>query len=183
MTDIVSLNEQQLKIKLFETLCNDFVFRTEVCGTHIHGEKVRIDYLAWPKQHLINNGFPKVVIGIEVKAPGMGSVSKGHDLIAQAVTYKYSTFVDNICPELIFIYPGFDSFFGYHGKEVVCSVSSICQHLNIGCVSTLLRGWEMHFAGGLFYSSMTGKGKIANVGTKNYVGNASVARSLVGQNA
>uniref|UniRef100_UPI001C2FDB2B hypothetical protein n=1 Tax=Pantoea sp. GbtcB22 TaxID=2824767 RepID=UPI001C2FDB2B len=47
---------------------NDFHIYQEVVGTHVTvGLKVRIDYVIYPKAHLLNHGVEPAPFGIEVK--------------------------------------------------------------------------------------------------------------------
>ncbi|WP_406639039.1 hypothetical protein [Pectobacterium brasiliense] len=61
-------SEAELKEWMFNLLKYDFHIYQEVTGTHItENLKVRIDYVLYPKAHLVKQGFEPAPFGIEVK--------------------------------------------------------------------------------------------------------------------
>ncbi len=63
-------NEAQQKAEAIQKILGaDFELLPEVNGRNMVEErKVRIDFLAYPKKHLIENGFDNRVFGIEAKS-------------------------------------------------------------------------------------------------------------------
>ena len=93
-----ALGEKELKIKCSNLLKNDFNIAENLCGFDmIYKKKVIIDFMIFPKEHLIENGFDPVWFGLEVKhfgAPGQsGKMSR---FLWQCVSYVQSEFnIDN----------------------------------------------------------------------------------------
>lgn len=90
--------EEKLQQELLKTIQSDFVIYPQVEGRHLiyQTEKVRIDFLLYPKQHLIENGFDPIWFGIEVKHFGkIGETGKMSRFIWQCVSYVQSEFKVN----------------------------------------------------------------------------------------
>ena len=65
------MNEPQLKSYLLQYFGKDFIVRDEVEGNFlVDGTPVKIDYLMYPSEKLIEQGFAKEWFGVEVKAIG-----------------------------------------------------------------------------------------------------------------
>jgi hypothetical protein len=61
-------NEDCLKNKIKEMLDDDFILRDSVKGINpVENKKVIIDYMLYPKIHLIENGFDPHWVGVEIK--------------------------------------------------------------------------------------------------------------------
>ncbi|HSM57745.1 MAG TPA: hypothetical protein VK879_16450, partial [Candidatus Sulfomarinibacteraceae bacterium] len=106
------MSEAKLKSYLMQMLSSHFQIRPEVEGTFIpYGTKVILNYLMYPKPHLIERGFDPVWFGVEVKWPGGrgGGNPKGLRVAYQAITYHWSEF-DGEMPAFVVIYPGPDEF-------------------------------------------------------------------------
>lgn len=61
--------EAGVKAILRERLPAWFHVREEVCGVHPEGERLRLDFCCFPRDHLIDRGFEPVAFGIETKKP------------------------------------------------------------------------------------------------------------------
>ncbi|MFG0604825.1 hypothetical protein ACF8CX_03655, partial [Vibrio mimicus] len=86
-------NESELKQWFKEHLEADFRIRTEVEG--VYGDsKVKIDFMLVPRKHLIEEGFVKEPIGVEVKYFDVTNkfTKKSSRAIWQTVSYKHSVF-------------------------------------------------------------------------------------------
>jgi hypothetical protein len=89
-------NEGELALeKEFQKIArNDFRIIFQVEGRDlIHGKNVVIDFMLYPKPHLINFGFDPVWFGVEIKHFGVpGETGKMSRFAWQCVTYKQSEF-------------------------------------------------------------------------------------------
>jgi hypothetical protein len=89
-------NEDCLKNKIKEMLDDDFILRDSVKGINpVENKKVIIDYMLYPKIHLIENGFDPHWVGVEIKYIKDFSESdrgKKSQLLWQAITYSQSIF-------------------------------------------------------------------------------------------
>lgn len=179
------MNEEALKTKVRHYLSPDFIIREEVEGVHIvTGEKVKIDFLIYPKQHLLENGFEDFWVGIEVKSPNVKESHKNGTKIAwQAITYKQSIFEEKINPAFVLTYPRITEF--YKNLNVLNettgttfthnegrNVGQLLQRANVGHLE--LRKdcyWSLKFESEQFYySNKKGKGQVKNLGVTVHVG-------------
>ena len=90
------MKEPELKSKLKLILQNDFVVREEVAGISIiDGSPLRADFLVYPKDEIIQRGFAKSWIGIEVKEIDFKrhDSSKLYGTFWQAVCYAQTNFI------------------------------------------------------------------------------------------
>lgn len=176
------MNEDSLKEEVLKCLNSDFIIREEVEGCHIvTGEKVRIDFLIYPREHLIEQKFERIWIGIEVKAPK--TQKDGTRLAWQAITYKQSIFDENISPAFVLTYPNIIEFydvlkvlneingrhFEYREGRIV---AQLLQKANVGFLHLGKNGhWSLKFASQqYYYDSRKGKGQIINLGVTKHVG-------------
>lgn len=98
-----------------EQLSSLFYIKQEVCGTHIRGTKKRIDMVIYPKQELIDNAFPKITIGIELKTDVLldGNKKQVIELFHQAISYRHTKFnlkTGSQYLPMILIYPPMKNF-------------------------------------------------------------------------
>lgn len=82
----------------------------EVWGVHLSGKRKRIDAVIYPNENLIENGFPKINVGIELKAMSLkdGNKKQAIELYKQSISYRHTRFeFDNSMHflPLISIYP------------------------------------------------------------------------------
>ncbi|CAN7782894.1 hypothetical protein LJR175_008253 [Variovorax sp. LjRoot175] len=88
-------SEEQLRVWLVQHLSGEFDLHPEVPGRHLaEGVGVRIDYLAVPKPHLVNEGFAPEPFGIEVKHinPLDGFTRRASRALWQTISYTDSAF-------------------------------------------------------------------------------------------
>jgi hypothetical protein len=169
--------EPELKTWLEAHLSEDFVLKPEVVGRHTSkGERVQIDYVAYPKPHLIEQGFVPDYFGIEAKyldqADGFShKASRG---IWQTVSYTDSTFfVDQEWRRLKFALffsnlafeeeRGLLKDFGtQHDNDRMTwhALLQLANHANVGALEILgnrhaWNGWKMAFSGGSYFRRST----------------------------
>ncbi|WP_460751494.1 hypothetical protein [Marinomonas epiphytica] len=168
-------DEKELKAWLVEHFSRDFHIYKEVPGIHL-AEKVnvRIDFVLYPKPHLIEEGFIEEPFGIEVKyfKQESGFTHKTSRGIWQAISYNDCLFNLNshefktkFC--LLFSNLSFSAEtaliknLGYEGENDQMEWSGmlhVANHARVGVLSVsgdkeLMKGWVMRFAGGTYFSS------------------------------
>jgi len=187
------MNEPQLKKLFRDKLKSEFIIKPDVKGNFlVDNTDVEVDFLIYPKDHLIKNGFDEFWIGIEVKSPSVKEpVKQGLKVAWQAITYAQSEFTDNksepnierIRPAFVLIFPHISEFFpkikavGVKGAIYDFNqsyvINSLMQKGNVGNFELNSTGdeWRISFGGGqLYYSTKKGKGKVLNLGVKRHVG-------------
>lgn len=90
--------EKILKTKFIKLANTDFQVFPNVVGNYLPKKKeLVIDFMLFPKEHLINAGFDPVWFGVEVKHFGIsGETGKMSRFIWQCITYTQSMFkIDN----------------------------------------------------------------------------------------
>ena len=183
MVNIVQ--EDRLKQKFVTAVSPYFHVKPEVKGKHLaDGYPVRIDFLILPKKELVAVGFDPWWAGVEVKHLGADcGTKKVNQLFAQAITYQQCVYHgDNHDIRPIFTLLHTDNqddnaTFGY--------LRSLAQYLNVGTFEFTRYGWKIGFGGGSYfrYGRYNGvpnliKGNVPNLGTKLYIGNATIGRDL-----
>jgi hypothetical protein len=64
------MNEPELKAAFAHAIERDFIIKTDVPGRFlVDDSEVVIDYLLYPRPHLIERGFKPNWFGVEVKSP------------------------------------------------------------------------------------------------------------------
>jgi len=64
------MDESFYKQQVLSVLGNDFIIYEQVEGVFPIGNiKVIIDFIVFPKNHLLEKGFEPIYVGIEVKSP------------------------------------------------------------------------------------------------------------------
>lgn len=85
-------DEPEIKSWFKEYFREDFYIESEVPGLHIsENQNVKIDYILYPRQHLIDNGFIDECFGVEVKYidPESSSLAKkANKAIWQTISYN-----------------------------------------------------------------------------------------------
>jgi len=94
MAIIRASQENNVVAYVSEQLSPYFYIKQEVWGIHIKGSKKRIDMIVYPKQDLIDNEFPKIPVGIEIKTNILDDGNKKQiiDLYHQAISYRHTRF-------------------------------------------------------------------------------------------
>lgn len=87
-----------------------FHVKQEVEGCHIRGKKKRIDMVIYPRDELVEQSFPKIPVGVEIKTNVLDDGNKKQiiELFHQAIGYRHTRFYLKNGPEflpMILIYP------------------------------------------------------------------------------
>lgn len=176
----LSLDEDQLKYLVKETLEEHFIIKGEQTGYHLLEQReIRIDFLMYPKQKLIDLGFEKLWFGCEVKSPSAKQEAKKRvlNLAKQCIDYTETKFENGIIPNFVVMFPSMPHF--YHAQnclndETVHFLSLFKPFLQRFKVGTLhiysINNWAINFGHGLYFSTTRGKGKVINLGTKRHIG-------------
>lgn len=174
-------SEAELKAWLVAHLSEDFELYPEVAGRHVaEGVRVIIDYLAYPKPHLLANGFVPAHFGIEVKYLGQadGFSHKAARGLWQTVSYTDSEFyLDDVTirPKFALLFSNI-SFESEHqllnrlGMELEndralwSGLLQLANHANVGTLEIkgprdAWKGWKMAFSGGMYFYRNHYKGK------------------------
>jgi len=164
------MNEEDIKVELEQFVKPNFDIRYNVPGRFlVDSRKVVIDYLLFPKKHLINKGFSPNWFGVEVKSPDGKGEKKAIRVAWQAITYSQSEF-DGNRPNFILIYPTLYDFFSTPREAyyLVCML----QKANIGYfeINPDKRSWKIKFGANVYFSSYSGLSRTPNAGLKRHVG-------------
>lgn len=177
----MNLEEDRLKHKLVQYISDDFLIRKEVRGVHLIGRTgVSIDFLLYPKQHLIDDGFDSEWIGLEakyIKDFKNGDLGKKSKLVWQSITCAQPVFeVDGarVRPFFILMYVGEEDFskdeFGERAAVSWGALVNLAQYANVGWMITSPRyGWVIRFGGGTYYRNGRGQGNVT-LSSRNRVG-------------
>lgn len=111
-----------------------FHIKHEVWGTHIRKTKKRIDMVVYPKQILIDNEFPDMPIGIEIKTNVLDDGNKKQvvELYHQAIAYRHTKFDlqsgSQYLP-MILIYPPMINFLKHESPDFIRGFEHIGSRL------------------------------------------------------
>jgi len=151
--------ERRLQQLLAMKMASDFYVKPEVTGHFmISGTANRIDCCMFPKQHLIEKGFVKEWIGVEVKVPEPNTARAGKvgRLLWQAVIYSQSKFKvpkdptqtgsptrewETVRPAFILMFP--DLLRQVRSAELGFALEAFAQQANVGSLELLEGGWKM----------------------------------------
>ncbi len=167
-------SEEELKQWFKANLSDDFEIYEEVWGTHLAEDvNVRIDFILYPKEHLIAEGFITEPFGVEAKyfKQESGFTRKTSRGIWQAISYNDCVFhLDNqnfkikFC--LLFSNLSFSEEskliknFGLETENDTVEWSGmlhVANHARVGKLSVRgdkggIRGWTIGFVGGSYFS-------------------------------
>jgi hypothetical protein len=168
-------DEKELKAWFVEHFTRDFHIYEEVPGIHLAEEvNVRIDFVLYPKPHLIEDGFIEEPFGIEVKyfKQESGFTHKTSRGIWQAISYndclfnlkgrkfkiKFCLLFSNLSfsPETALIKNLGNE---WENDQVEWSgMLHVANHARVGELSIkgskeLATGWTIRFAGGTYFSA------------------------------
>ena len=148
-------------------------------GYHLlEHHRIRIDFLAYPKDHLIERNFEPLWFGIEVKSPAVKIEPQKNvlDLAKQAIDYTESKYGE-IIPNFILIFPSMYHFFHAQDRMTAEFVTflyhfrSFIQRMKVGTMHIYAPGdWAIRFGSQRYFSSKRGRGNVKNLGTKRYIG-------------
>jgi hypothetical protein len=169
-------SEIELKIWVESWLETDFIVHKEVTGTHVSTKiGVVIDYVIFPRQHLIHEGFIAGYVGLEVKyiSQDSGFSRKASRGLWQTISYTDSVFALDgkerlLSFALLFSNLSFqaeqdllETFRGHHHTEndqaEWRAMLLLANHANVGTLRMLgerevWRGWNIFLRWGLFIS-------------------------------
>lgn len=169
------LSEDELKRWMVTWLDTDFFVHKEVAGRHMSSNiGVVIDYVLYPKEHLINEGFIAGYFGLEVKyiCQDSGFSRKASRGIWQTISYTDSVFTLDgketpLSFALLFSNLSFqaeqdllETFRGHHYAEndqaEWSAMLQLANHANVGTFRMLgerdsWRGWSIVFSVGAAY--------------------------------
>jgi len=168
-------SETELKSWFNEKIAADFYIYPEVNGTHLsENVNVRIDYVLFPKEHLIEEGFEPSYFGIEVKYFNQenGFTHKTSRGLWQTISYndskfylknkeiklKYSLIFSNLSfsKELMLI-----KNYGHEMENDQLEwrgMIHVANHARVGAFEIKgnkkeYKGWSIKFAGGTYFGS------------------------------
>lgn len=172
------MSEADIKLLVKAKLGEDFVLIEEVPGRHlIEQSPLRIDFLAFQKQHLINAGFGEFWFGIEAKEirESTTQTKKINRLIWQCITYAQSEFQSPAGihrPPFVLLCVNTEPKHEDHCFEQWLRLTHFAQYGNVG-VMELQPYWKIRFGSCRYYGKKEGKGNVKNLGVKRYVGSIS----------
>jgi hypothetical protein len=122
MAIIRVFNENDVVSYVAEQLEPYFYIKHEVKGKHIIRGNKRIDMVIYPKPILIENEFPKIPIGIEIKTNFLidGNKKQVIELFHQAIGYRHTRFELKTCLQflpLILVYPPMSNYLKNETEE------------------------------------------------------------------
>ena len=177
--EYLTTDEDGLKSIIEASLGDDFILKREVWGFHLlERRKIRIDFLAYPKEHLIENKFEPLWFGIEVKSPFVKKEPQKNvlDFAKQAIDYTESEY-DGIIPNFAVLFPSMYHFFHAHDrlteefKNFLYYFRSFIQRMKVGTLHVPSPGeWAIRFGSQRYYSTKYGRGNVKNIGTKRHIG-------------
>lgn len=115
---LFELGEPKIHQLFISQFSKDFIIEREVWGEYeadIAPKRPRIDFMIYPKPHVLALSFPPVWVGVEAKAPK--DDRQAIEVIQQAENYRMAIFsrpdanIVNVRPDMVLIYPAIDFFF------------------------------------------------------------------------
>jgi len=165
-------SEPQLREWLESWLGQDFDFFPEVPGRHPSGKGVQVDYLLYPKQHLVDQGFCQRYVCVEAKYLNQreGFSHRASRAMWQTISYTQSTFTlagQELRPAFGLLFSNL-SFEEERARLKVLSelyndlaqwraLRQLANHAAVGIFEMRgtrsdHSGWKMDFAGGTYFS-------------------------------
>ncbi|MEZ4590941.1 MAG: hypothetical protein R3D55_07335 [Chloroflexota bacterium] len=170
---MTSIGEKRLQKRFENLLKDDFDLFPEVWGKNLvyPDKEVRIDYLLFPKPHLIEAGFDPVWFGVEIKHFGKpGETGKLSRLIWQCITYVQSQFEldkKNIRPVFVLSFSDFQKMNKGNGNEYISQWLGMIRLGGLAKVGILnelepsayqpIRGWSIVFSSSTYFSFSKGE--------------------------
>lgn len=177
----MDINENFLKDQIVEILNDDFLIHDNVKGQNlVEQTQVFIDYMLYPKQHLIEAGFEPDWIGLEVKfIKDFSSADRGKKshLLWQAITYSQSKFMIDennidVRPYFVVVYIGDFNFQNDDKSKEWWTLLNLAQYGSVGWLQIIKSPsleWVIDFNGGRYYSQKRGRGNL-KLPQKRHVG-------------
>jgi len=174
------MTEEEIKKRFVSRAKRDFIIHAEVPGNHLIEKKtVKIDYLIYPREHLIDRGFDAAWVGIEVKFLSEYKLGKLSKFAWQAISYGQSEFrigEKKIRPLFIAMHSNV-TFNLQKGKDIPENLTGLLgflEYANVGWFEfdrTYI--WRIGFGSHGYFNKRNGKNSIKNMGIKRNVGNLS----------
>jgi len=95
MTIVRDSLEKETSDYFFDRISEFFIIKgTEVWGVHLSGKRKRIDAVIFPNNYLVESGFPKINVGIELKSMSLkdGNKKQAIELYKQSISYRHTRF-------------------------------------------------------------------------------------------
>ncbi|QGY41559.1 hypothetical protein GM415_16000 [Pseudodesulfovibrio cashew] len=170
--DLRQMNEPDLKALLETHLAQFFKIIPEVEGRFlVDNTPVIVDYLLYPSEALITQGFDARWVGVEVKSPIQKKKSKLSRVAWQSITYAQSEFGDYGRPMFVLTFPSVEYFVPPEERLAIYHMLPLLQHANVGALHIKEDYWKMTFGHQLYFNSRKGKGRVKNLGLKRNCGN------------
>ena len=194
-------NEDEVKSWFVDYFREDFYIEDEVGGYHItEKQNVKIDFLIYPRKHLIDNGFISHCIGIEVKYIDPMSenlTKKANKALWQTISYNDCLFTlksgKRIQPKFCMVFSNlsfdheeklYTEFPHAHNKRIWFYYLLLANHANVGELRirgdrNSPTGWSFRFGNsGVYFRRQTNyeneniyEVSNSNLATKKRVGN------------
>lgn len=151
-----NLSEAEYKAKIIADLSKDFIVQEEWWGTHLSGQRVRIDAVFCPKNtDLWMN--KKIVFGLEFKSPAkLEQLGKQLHFTKQAIDYSNTKF-DKVGFIPVLVCPRIDFDTTYSDKKAPSFMRKLLNQFNVGELDYTHRGLSIIFADSEFiYTSSEG---------------------------
>ncbi len=162
--------ESNLKEILIGQLNSDFILLSEISGvSDFYNKKIKIDILAYPKEHLVDNGFDPEWFGVEIKhfdKPGdSGKLSR---FIWQAITYQHAIYnLKNtiIKPLFVLCFSNYESMNAHNDSSYPKYFPGMMLIAGLGRVGNLVvfgkdkPGWRIRFATSTYFTKIAGEYK------------------------
>lgn len=153
------MNEPTLKSLVQRGLQQDFEILPEISGINlVENDHVRIDFMCYPKKHVIDSGFYPCWFGIEVKhIPQQddgshipGTTSKITRLFWQAISYGQSEFdIENKKIRTAFVLVYTNTIRSRGNTDLFNNLAMLGLYGNVGILDFFVgkrRGWYITFA-------------------------------------
>jgi hypothetical protein len=173
-------DEDIVKRLVWNRLSADFILLPEVRGELRFDSEIRrkrIDFMAYPKDHLIQKGFDAGWIGIETKSlfsngkRSEGNWVKQRNLLWQCLGYSLSQFIvagTSIRPMFVLACIDAEPIAGESSYEGWKELISFIQRAHVGLFE-LMPEWRIRFGPiQAYYSEKGGKCAVPNLGKKDW---------------
>jgi len=196
-------SENQVKSWFEENFASDFHIYPEVSGVHLSEKiNVRIDYILYPKEHLINEGFKPLPFGVEAKyfKQEKGFSHKASRGLWQTISYndcrfhlkerkgrddfeiEYSLIFSNLSfPKELMLLKNYRNY-SHEENDLIQwrGMVHLASHAKVGVLvikgeRNRPMGWHIKFAGGTYFGSKVTDGEVIY-----YKSNENVIRTRIG---
>ncbi|PSU33413.1 hypothetical protein [Photobacterium lutimaris] len=167
-------DEADLKMWFTENMSCDFHIRSEVCG-YLNDQKVKIDFMLYPKEHLIDSGFVPEPFGVEVKYLPVNTrfTKKSSRALWQTVSYNHAKFTakngETYSPKFCVLFSNLSfkhehEMLGKYERDAENDkmqwngMLHLANHAGVGILQVrgsrkYFNGWVLRYAGGVYFSA------------------------------